>query len=241
VLAFLAAVIAAAPVAAQVAAPIGTKQIEIPPNGQLNVRGDGWVCGYGYRRIGAGCAEIAVPRNAILGPYGDTWACLPGYYTYRGVCLVEEGAERAPASTKSRVPKAWQFVSKLTASAPPKAPRDRSLFGIAPLVAAAMALGLWMYFFGDREPVVRAREYTRTAIIVQRPQRAVTAISAWRSAGDRVDALTGALIPDAMEAAQCRNCRVFYRRESLVVLRRQNVGSCIACGRQAFQTVAASG
>ena len=188
--------------------------IEMPSHARLNVRGDGWVCDYGYRRAGAGCIEIAVPRNATLGPYGDTWICLPGYYTYRDVCLRDEGAEGYETPRKTFKP--WQIIAFL---------------------AAAVALGVWSFFFRGRDTAPQpTRNYSTTAITVQRPRRAVT-VNAWRSAGEKVDALTGALIPDGVEIAQCRNCRVFYRRESLVTLRRQNAAACIACGRSAFQTV----
>jgi hypothetical protein len=230
--------------AAPVAAPSGP-QIEIPPNAQLNGRGDGWVCSYGYRRTGKTCTEITVPRNATLGPYGDLWICLPGYFTYRGICLPEEGADRESLEKPSKM-RPWQLMKKLTASAQaqsqPKPASGRSqnemLYRVGPLIAAAMALGIWMFFFGDREPVARPRNYAGTAIVVKRPQRAVTVVNAWKSAGDRVDALTGAFVPDSVEVSQCRNCRVFYRKESLVELRRQNGGSCISCGRAAFQAVA---
>ncbi len=222
----------------------GAPQVEVPANAQLNSRGDGWICTYGYRRAGKTCIPIAVPRNAVLGPYGDVWVCLPGYFTYRGICLPEEGADREALETPAKL-RPWQLMKKLTASAasqsqPPsqsRAPRNEMFYRVAPLIAAAMALGIWMFFFGEREPVARTRNYAGTSIIVKRPQRAVT-VNVWQSAGDRVDALTGALVPQAVEVSQCRNCRVFYRKESLVALRRENGGACISCGRAAFQAVA---
>jgi hypothetical protein len=239
-LALCAALIAASPRDAA-AAP---SPIEMPANAQLNSRGDGWICSYGFYRVGKACAAITVPRNAVLGPYGDVWVCLPGYFTYRGICLPEEGADSETLEAPPKL-RPWQLMKKLTASAQSTSPPQSSsrdsdnqvLFRVGPLIAAAMALGLWMYFFGEREPVARTRNYAGTAIIVKRPQRAVT-VNAWQSSGDRVDALTGALVPDAVEVSQCRNCRVFYRKESLVALRRENRGACISCGRAAFQAVA---
>jgi len=218
--------------------------IEVPPNAQLNSRGDGWICTYGFTRVGKACTQISVPRNAVLGPYGDVWVCLPGYVTYRGICLPEEGADRESLEVPPKL-RPWQLMKKLTASAQAQsqspsssgAPRNEMFYRIAPLVAAAMALGIWMFFFGEREPVTRPRNYAGTAIAVKRPQRAVT-VNVWQSAGDRVDALTGALVPAAVAVSQCRNCRVFYRKESLVALRRENAGACISCGRAAFQAVA---
>lgn len=212
--------------------------IEMPPHARVNVRGDGWVCEYGYRRAGAGCIEIAVPRNATLGPYGDTWICLPGYYTYRDVCLLDEGAEGYETPRKTLKP--WQIIAQLSAKPANTSTRtdgEKAFYRFAPFLAAAIALGVWSFFFRGRDTTPQpTRNYSSTAITVQRPRRAVT-VNAWRSAGEKVDALTGALIPDGVEIAQCRNCRVFYRRESLVTLRRQNAAACIACGRSAFQTV----
>lgn len=210
--------------------------LEMPPHARLNVRGDGWVCDYGFRRVGAGCIEIAVPRNATLGPYGDTWICLPGYYTYRDVCLKDEGAEGYETPRKSFTP--WQIVAQLSAKPASKtSDGENTFYRFAPFLAAAVALGVWSFFSRGRDAAPQpTRNYSSTAITVQRPRRAVT-VNAWRSAGEKVDALTGALIPDGVEIAQCRNCRVFYRRESLVTLRRQNAAACIACGRSAFQTV----
>lgn len=212
--------------------------IEMPAHARLNVREDGWVCEYGYRRAGAGCIEIAVPRNATLGPYGDTWICLPGYYTYRDICLREEGTETYETPRKF---KPWQIVAQLTSKpASKRSDEEKAFYRFAPFLAAAIALAVWSYFFRGRDSAPQpTRNYSSTAITVQRPRRAVT-INAWRSAGDKVDALTGALIPDGVEIAQCRNCRVFYRRESLVTLRRQNAAACISCGRSAFQTVMSS-
>jgi hypothetical protein len=225
---------------AQAVAASSAAHIELPANAQLNGRGDGWVCNYGYRRTGKTCSFITVPRNATLGPYGDVWVCLPGYFTYRGVCLPEEGADREALEAPPKL-KPWQLVKQFTMSgtsqSKPATQRNEMLYRVAPLIAAAMALGIWMFFFGDREPAARPRNYAGSAIVVKRPQRAVT-VNPWRSAGDRVDALTGALIPDAVDVSQCRNCRVFYRKESLVTLRRQNGGACISCGRAAFQAVA---
>lgn len=212
--------------------------IEMPPHARLNVRGDGWVCDYGYRRVGPGCIEIAVPRNATLGPYGDTWICLPGYYTYRDICLREEGADAY--ETPRQTFKPWQIVAQLSAKpASKRSERENTFYRFAPFLAAAVALGVWSFFFRGRDSAPQpTRNYSSTAITVQKPRRAVT-VNAWRSAGEKVDALTGAVIPDGIEIAQCRNCRVFYRRESLVTLRRQNAAACIACGRSAFQTVKA--
>ena len=126
--------------------------IEIPSHARLNVRGDGWVCDYGYRRAGAGCIEIAVPRNATLGPYGDTWICLPGYYTYRDVCLRDEGAEGYETPRKTFKP--WQIIAQLSAkpvSASTRTDGEKAFYRYAPFLAAAVALGVWSFFFRGRD------------------------------------------------------------------------------------------
>ncbi|MGE4062478.1 MAG: hypothetical protein AB7E79_03835 [Rhodospirillaceae bacterium] len=210
--------------------------IEVPANAHLNSRADGWLCDYGFQRTGKACAEIRVPRNAILGPFGDTWICLPGFYTYRGVCLPDEQRTAAPPPKINFVRKSDQLAAFL-AGPGPKEPQGIRYMRFAPFIAAALALGIWIVAFREREARPRpAVNYTRTTIAVQRPRRAVT-VNAWRSSADRTDALTGAAIPGNVETVQCRNCRAFYRKASLLTLRRQNAGACIACGRAAFQTV----
>ena len=157
--------------------------IELPSHARLNVRGDGWVCDYGYRRAGAGCIEIAVPRNATLGPYGDTWICQPGYYTYRDVCLQDEGAEGYETPRKSFKP--WQIVAQLSAkptSTSKRSDGERAFYRFAPFLAAAVALGVWSFFFRGRDATPQpTRNYSSTAITVQRPRRAVTQRTPWNA------------------------------------------------------------
>ncbi len=47
---------------------------------------------------------------------------------------------------------------------------------------------------------------------------------------DLHDAFTGAPLNPALGLHQCTNCQVYYHSESIVVLRKENAGRCVACG-----------
>jgi len=55
------------------------KGIEIPPNAQLNLLGNGWECSRGFRRVGTGCERVELPANAQLNLLGNGWECSRGF------------------------------------------------------------------------------------------------------------------------------------------------------------------
>ena len=51
------------------------------------------------------------------------------------------------------------------------------------------------------------------------------------------DAFTGEKIDRLKEVFQCRKCSVYYHRESLELIRKENSGHCISCGNRAIEQV----
>jgi hypothetical protein len=65
--------------------------IDVPDNGYLNSRGNGWKCDRGYHLAGFAskeCSEIKVPANAYLAESSSQsgWACNRGFKATRDAC-----------------------------------------------------------------------------------------------------------------------------------------------------------
>jgi hypothetical protein len=73
-------------------------QVVMPPNAQLSVLGNTWVCKPGFYQAGERCLPVQVPQNAQPSVLGDRWICKPGFYQAGERCLPVQVPQNAQLS-----------------------------------------------------------------------------------------------------------------------------------------------
>ena len=233
----VAGLILSAPASAAACAP-GTRTVGsacvpfvVPENASMNFQGNGWVCNSSYQRFGDKCGPVIVPRNASMGASGDIWACNAGYYEIRGICLPRDGAVGARAASSSPV----DLKALRRAAAQLKAvSTERNYLTWFVCLVALTVVGMGILLIERREPSM-STDVTRISADIARPhfyrpQRVIALENAWESWGERIDSLTGGPIEEGAPITQCPTCQASYGSESVMVLRRENRGRCLACG-----------
>lgn len=238
----VAGLMSSAPASAASCAP-GTRAVgsacvpfEVPENASMNFQGNGWVCNFGFQRFGDKCGPVIVPRNATMGPSGDIWACNTGFYEIRGICMPREGAVGARAASTASV----DLKALRRAAAQLKAvSRERNYLTWFVCLVALTVVGMGILLVERREPSM-STDVTRISADLARPhfyrpQRVIAIENAWESWGERIDSLTGGPIEEGAAITQCPTCQASYGNESVLVLRRENRGRCLACGSRLVQ------
>ncbi len=212
---------------------------EIPRHARLDASGDGWICRRGYQPVNNRCVEIDVPNNATLGFFGDVWSCNRGYYELRGVCLPDTAEHKALVRQQAAL--TGRTVYQVSEPVPPpvRVRRKANPYTFALVGLVGVVLGSFVIFFQLRDAPQPRPAPTYKMSYVPRTRGTGTVALKWLSFGNRVDALTGAAILAAARTAQCRNCRAWYHAESMMTLRQENAGRCVACGRAALGLSAA--